>query len=217
MKYKNFTLYTPLENIGGVFYLKSDDNIDWYDAQKYFSAKTLKIAYDSDGIICIADTDASAIWPINLSVSEISPENVPENFTISEKWHWDGEHIISTVTLDIAKKNKVETIKKQRNIITYDYIIIDSHHFHSDANSRIQQMSLTKLSYQNQIPIGMMWQTKNNGLIPMTNEIARKFESVTMDHDIRLFANAQRHIAAVEALDDIQSVLDYDYSTGWQP
>lgn len=78
-------------------------------------------------------------------------------------------------------------------------------------------MSLTKLSYQNQIPIGMMWQTKNNGLIPMTNEIARKFESVTMDHDIRLFANAQRHIAAVEALDDIQSVLDYDYSTGWQP
>ncbi|HFZ1516653.1 TPA: hypothetical protein ACIJVS_004897, partial [Escherichia coli] len=28
---------------------------------------------------------------------------------------------------------------------------------------------------------------------------------------------AQRHIAAVEALDDIQAVLDYDYSTGWQP
>ncbi|MCV5480664.1 hypothetical protein OFN48_35520, partial [Escherichia coli] len=24
------------------------------------------------------------------------------------------------------------------------------------------------------------------------------------------------HIAAVEALDDIQAVLDYDYSTGWQ-
>ncbi|MDI5677432.1 hypothetical protein MJL30_37920, partial [Salmonella enterica subsp. enterica serovar Anatum] len=33
----------------------------------------------------------------------------------------------------------------------------------------------------------------------------------------RLFANAQRHIAAVEALGDIQEVLDYDYSSGWQP
>ncbi|MEA6881818.1 hypothetical protein ONJ40_23885, partial [Salmonella enterica subsp. enterica serovar Montevideo] len=47
--------------------------------------------------------------------------------------------------------------------------------------------------------------------------IAAQFETVTMDHDMRLFANAQRHIAAVEALGDIQEVLDYDYSSSWQP
>lgn len=62
-----------------------------------------------------------------------------------------------------------------------------------------------------------MWQTKNLGLLELTDEIAAQFESVTMDHDMRLFANAQRHIAAVEALEDIQAVQAYDYSTGWQP
>ncbi|SUG68553.1 putative cytoplasmic protein [Salmonella enterica subsp. enterica] len=54
-------------------------------------------------------------------------------------------------------------------------------------------------------------------MIELTNDIAAQFETVTMDHDMRLFANAQRHIAAVEALEDIEAVLDYDYSTGWQP
>ncbi|EPE8323943.1 DUF4376 domain-containing protein [Escherichia albertii] len=217
MEYKNFTLYKPVENIDGVFYLKSESNTDWYEAQKYFSAETLKIAYDGTGRICIADTDASAIWPINLSISEVSLEDIPDNFSTNGKWKWDGEHIISTVTITIAKKNKIENIKKHRDSITYDYIIIDSDHFHSDANSRIQQISLTKLGNENQIPVGVMWQTKNNGLIPLTNEIASKFEIVTIDHDMRLFANAQRHIAAVETLGDIQAVLDYDYSTGWQP
>ncbi|HCX5319893.1 TPA: DUF4376 domain-containing protein, partial [Escherichia coli] len=106
--------------------------------------------------------------------------------------------------------------KSKRDYVTTDYIIINNHHFHSDTNSRIQQLSLTKMGAEKKIPPGLMWKTKNNGLIELTNEIAAQFESVTMDHDMRLFANAQHHIAAVEALDDIQAVLDYDYSTGWQ-
>ncbi|MEB7937387.1 MULTISPECIES: DUF4376 domain-containing protein [Escherichia] len=217
MEYKNFTLYKPAESIGGIFYLKSDDDVDWYEAQKKFSAETLKIAYDSTGRICIADTDASAIWPINSSISEISSENVPDDFSTNGKWFWNGETIINAVTIVTAKKNKMEDIKNRRDEITADYIIINDHHFHSDTSSRIQQISLTKMGKEKQIPPGLMWKTKNNGLIELTNEIAAQFESVTMDHDMRLFANAQRHIAAVEALDDIQAVLDYDYSTGWQP
>lgn len=78
-------------------------------------------------------------------------------------------------------------------------------------------MSLTRMGQTKQIPAGLMWQTKNNGLIELTNDIAAQFETVTMDHDMRLFANAQRHIVAVEALGDIQEVFDYDYSSGWQP
>lgn len=116
-----------------------------------------------------------------------------------------------------AKEQAVYNIKKHRDTLTADYIIIDGHHFHSDASSRIQQLSLTKMGQAQQVPPGLMWQTKNHGLIELTNETAAQFEMVTLEHDMRLFANAQRHIAAVEALEDIQAVLDYDYTTGWQP
>ncbi|EKR9773079.1 DUF4376 domain-containing protein [Escherichia coli] len=119
--------------------------------------------------------------------------------------------------LNNAKSQVKQAIKAQRDEVTADYIVIGDYHFHSDASSRIQQMSLTKMGQAKQIPKSLMWQTKNLGLLELTNEIAAQFESVTMDHDMRLFANAQRHIAAVEALEDIQAVQAYDYSTGWQP
>ncbi|WP_318367371.1 DUF4376 domain-containing protein [Enterobacter sp.] len=144
---------------------------------------------------------------------------LPENVTIfkpsSPFDRWNGKTWLPNV--NAAKVAQIAAIKTRRDEITADYIIIDDNHFHSDANSRIQQLSLTKMGQAKQIPKGLMWQTKNNGLITLTNEIAAQFESVTMDHDMRLFANAQRHIAAVEALEDIQAVQDYDYSTGWQP
>lgn len=121
------------------------------------------------------------------------------------------------IKIEDVKAEVITKIKALRDFITADYIIIQGNHFHSDTSSRIQQMSLTKMGLAGQIPAGLMWQTKNLGLLELTNEIAAQFESVTMDHDMRLFANAQRHIAAVEALEDIQSVQAYDYSTGWQP
>lgn len=144
---------------------------------------------------------------------------LPETVTIisptSTFERWDGEQWQPSI--NDAKQAKCAEIKTLRDSITTDYIIINDHYFHSDTSSRIQQLSLTKMGAEKKIPPGLMWKTKNNGLIELTNEIAAQFESVTMDHDMRLFANAQSHIAAVEALDDIQAVLDYDYSTGWQP
>ncbi|QMB01794.1 DUF4376 domain-containing protein [Escherichia fergusonii] len=121
------------------------------------------------------------------------------------------------IKVEDVKAEIITKIKALRDLITADYIIIQDNHFHSDTSSRIQQMSLTKMGQAGQVPAGLMWQTKNNGLIPLTNEIAAKFELVTMDHDMRLFATAQRHIAAIEALEDIKEIQDYDYSTGWQP
>lgn len=131
------------------------------------------------------------------------------------EWVYDEALFVSA--LESVKAQVIQAIKAHRDDVTADYIVIDGNHFHSDANSRIQQMSLTRMGQAQQIPAGLMWQAKNNGLIELTNDIAAQFEAVTMDHDMRLFANAQRHIAAVEALEDIEAVLDYDYSTGWQP
>ncbi|EKI3096518.1 DUF4376 domain-containing protein [Escherichia coli] len=148
-----------------------------------------------------------AFGPLPESVTVIKPN--------SEFDRWNGETWIPDP--NDVKSAKVNAIKQLRDKVTADYIVIDGNHFHSDTSSRIQQMSLTKMGQAKQIPAGLMWQTKNNGLIPLTNEIAAQFEMVTMDHDMRLFANSQYHITAIEALTDVQEIQDYDYSTGWQP
>lgn len=159
------------------------------------------------------DTDAGC----EVLINALGP--LPDNVTLmkpdSQFVRWDGKRWQP----DIEKARQVKTveIKRHRDHITADYIIIDGHHFHSDASSRIQQMTLTKMGLAGQIPKGLMWQTKNHGLIELTNDIAARFEAETMAHDMRLFATAQRHIAAVEALTDMQAVMDYDYNTGWQP
>ncbi|EOZ9392121.1 DUF4376 domain-containing protein [Enterobacter cancerogenus] len=150
-------------------------------------------------------------------IAELGP--LPTNVTVispsSSFDRWNGESWQPSI--NDAKQAQIAAIKNQRDKVTNDFIVIEGNHFHSDVSSRIQQITLTKLGQANQLPTGLMWQTKNNGLIDLTNHIAAQFETVTMDHDMRLFANAQRHIAAVEAMNDVQAVIDYDYSTGWQP
>ncbi|EJF8280814.1 hypothetical protein ABK180_005487, partial [Escherichia coli] len=52
MHIKNFRQYTP-ENpdVPGAMYLKSEDGQDWYECQSLFSAETLKVVYNSAGVI----------------------------------------------------------------------------------------------------------------------------------------------------------------------
>jgi len=218
MKLINLIPYIPeTDALPGVLYLKDKSGKDWYQAQAEFKADTLKICVNEQQVIISAHADASTLWPVNLSVYEVSVESVPTGFNADGKWGWNGKNIISLMTIEKIKQDKIAQIKKYRDELTADYIIIDGHHFHSDANSRIQQLTLAKMGQAKQIPPGLMWQTKNHGLIKLTNDIATQFETETMAHDMRLFATAQRHIAAVEALKDVQTVTDYNYSQGWQP
>jgi len=113
------------------------------------------------------------------------------------------------------KAEKIAAIRKYRDTLTEDHITIDGNHYHSDPKSRIQQMGLAKLAEQDAIPAGLHWMTKNNGSVLMTNAIALQFEPVTLAHDMALFAAAQTHIDAVNALDTAQGVQAYDFNSGW--
>ncbi|WP_127960150.1 DUF4376 domain-containing protein [Serratia microhaemolytica] len=143
---------------------------------------------------------------------------LPDNLTLVKPpypfMHWDGKQW--QANLATAQQAKIAEIKAHRDHLTADYIVIDGHHFHSDTASRIQQTTLCKMGQAGQIPAGLMWQSKNNGLIELTNEIAARFEAETIAHDMRLFAAAQQHIAAVELLTELAAVINYDYQQGWQ-
>ncbi|MBJ2766991.1 hypothetical protein JGA46_23290, partial [Salmonella enterica subsp. enterica serovar London] len=68
------------------------------------------------------------------------------------EWVYDEALFVSA--LESVKAQVIQAIKAHRDDVTVDYIVIDGNHFHSDANSRIQQMSLTRMGQAKQIPAG---------------------------------------------------------------
>jgi len=86
---KNLTSY---ENeyrdliVPGAYFLHTEDGLDWYYHLNKFSEETIKVAYDDKGIVRFIEKDASMIWPVNLSVTELKPENVPAEADVSGKW-----------------------------------------------------------------------------------------------------------------------------------
>lgn len=85
----------------GVIWLWSEEGKNWYEEQKNFSPDTLKIAYDTKGIIVCIDKDVSAINPTGLSVVELP--NITANRRADASGHWmylDGQIIKRVYTHD---------------------------------------------------------------------------------------------------------------------
>ncbi|EOZ1526153.1 DUF4376 domain-containing protein [Enterobacter hormaechei] len=179
------------------------------------------LVFNDEGWQAIEDHRGKVVTDKNTGMESVITElgPLPETVTTAPRDNvftkWDGEQWLPD--LEAAKEFQIAKIKSCRDNLSADHIVIDGLHFHSDTSSRIQQMTLTKMGKAGEIPAGLMWQTKNAGLVELTNEIASQFEEVTMAHDMRLFANALQHIAAVNAMEDVNDILAYDYSEGWQP
>ncbi|EEU2973951.1 phage tail protein, partial [Escherichia coli] len=72
MHIRNFSYYTPAEpDVAGAMYLKSEDGQDWYECQSQFAEDTLKVVYDSRGVITGYGKDTALLWPVNQSVAEV--------------------------------------------------------------------------------------------------------------------------------------------------
>lgn len=89
MIYNNFTRYTPANALANAQYLQSDGR-DWYEIRDSLDKESLKIAFQSDGIIRIQSYDATGIFPENLSVVLIDRADVPEGFKADGEWVFDG-------------------------------------------------------------------------------------------------------------------------------
>ncbi|ENC4725925.1 phage tail protein, partial [Escherichia coli] len=104
---KSFKLYTPEKSdVPGAMYLKSEDGQDWYECQSLFSAETLKLVYDSNGIITSISKDVSMLWPVNQSVAEVADTEENRKADISGRWGFDGEKITDLLTAEKARGMK---------------------------------------------------------------------------------------------------------------
>lgn len=87
---------------------------------------------------------------------------------------------------------------------------VGAHVFHSDPDSRIQQIGLVMMGAA--LPAGIMWKTVGGAFVQMTPTLAGQLFQATAARDVALFAAAEAHIAAAAASDD---PLAYDFSAGW--
>ena len=94
---KNFTVKNVDVN-GIIIGVATDETgADWYDSQKNFANDTLKIIFNSAGVIVSMSHDVSSLWPEGNSVAEIAASDVPDGLDISGAWVFDGKKIVRRV------------------------------------------------------------------------------------------------------------------------
>lgn len=76
-----------------VLFLQDDKGNDWYDVIELFDeSKTLKIGYDDDGRVRTFTTNIHALFPVNLSVVELSATKANLRVTLGDDWFYkDGK------------------------------------------------------------------------------------------------------------------------------
>lgn len=111
VEFKNFELGKPklerdmiLWEKHGVSFIFDETGKDWYACQASFSSHTLKVAFDKDGIIRSISRDVSALWPIGLSVGEVS-EGI-EDVDITGCWRYDKGRALKIPEQETYNDNK---------------------------------------------------------------------------------------------------------------
>ncbi|HIE0657983.1 TPA: tail fiber assembly protein [Providencia rettgeri] len=85
MQLNNFIQYTPNDEkrIQSIQYFISDNGVDFYESFEEFKLK-YKIGFDKQGIIRTVSEDISAIYPLDLSIVDVS--SLPTGFNIDGRW-----------------------------------------------------------------------------------------------------------------------------------
>lgn len=128
---------------------------------------------------------------------------------------WDGETFTPAPPEPLPERQAAawERIKNERDRRKSLGVKVGDHWFHSDADSRIQQLSLFVMGAS--VP-PVQWKTLTLSpppvFVTMTQAIAAGIFQNTAASDAAVFAAAETHRIAMEASDTPES---YDFSGGW--
>jgi hypothetical protein len=127
----------------------------------------------------------------------------------------ETEALASVVpSLADIKSAKIQAIIAERNRRKFGGFAVtvegNTKWFHSDADSRTQQLGLVALG--NDIPSELLWTTMDGSTVTMTSTVANAILRAAAIADTTNFAIAKQHIEAMEASAD---PANYDHSQGW--
>lgn len=93
-----------------VIFLCDENGNDWYEMQSEFSANTVKIMYDENGIVRAYSEDVSALNPIDSYVAELPDDEFPAGVDILGGWRFDGRKI-TQVEIDPMTENEATKLR----------------------------------------------------------------------------------------------------------
>ena len=113
-------------------------------------------------------------------------------------------------TLDERREVVWMAIKSRRDHLKCSGVKVGANWFHSDSDSRIQQLGLVIMGAA--IPAGLKWKTLDNSLVDMTPTLAGQIFGAMAAWDGNVFGIAEAHRAALNATDEPEL---YDWKIGW--
>ncbi|MCT2387429.1 tail fiber assembly protein [Erwinia pyrifoliae] len=128
---------------------------DWYELQHSFSDDTIKIVYDSAGVIQCASTDASTLWPSDACIAEINKNQLPKDFELpinTDGWQFDGKKIVPRAYTQEELQEKAGLIKENLLQLASDKIapLRDAQELDIATDNEINELKLW-MTYRVQI------------------------------------------------------------------
>ncbi|MGF2654876.1 DUF4376 domain-containing protein [Serratia marcescens] len=223
---RNFTPGTPqtpeqldMANKHKVLFLFSEDGQEWYASQKQFAADTIKFTYDSEGIIRSISRDVSALWPVNLSVAEVSDTTANRRADISGRWGFDGTDVIDLMTREKAREQKHDEINRWRNIReNANYVFAFNGRSWDYGKATQERLSLSvQMAKANKLPAGFIWTDAGNNDIPMTAgellNLSDAIDQAMFSMGLKIHMRQREMKEVVDKLTDTKAILDYP--VGW--
>ena len=172
---------------------------------------------------CIALTPEQMLeYGVELLVEHEEPQynrllqRVEETTPVLVDGRWNQQWLIIQLSTEEALTKRAEAIDSRWNLIKNDRdirksggIFVANKWFHSDTESRIQQLGLVLMG--NSVP-AVQWKTMDKSFITMSPTIASGIFQATAMLDTQLFEVAEGHRLAMEASDRPDL---YDFSLGW--
>ena len=150
---------------------------------------------DFDGQAPVTTDDAERIATLVRKGWTVRPDPTPEQIA---------------ATIAQQKADIWEQIKAHRDQRKAQGVKVSGKWYHSDADSRIQQLGLVMMGAS--IPAGLQWKTMDGSFVTMTQALAGAIFQSTAASDMAIFAVAEQHRAALNASADPAA---YNWQSGW--
>lgn len=133
----------------------------------------------------------------------------PANSDYARYLKWVAEGNTPVPVDPPSKSSLIANVKISRDKRKDGGVLVSGKWFHTDSDSRIQQLGLVLMGAS--VP-AVQWKTLDGTFATMSQTLAGQIFAAVAALDMAVFANAEAHIIAINALTDTSN---YDDSAGW--